>query len=113
MNALKEKSISYSLRIIKAYKYLINKNERILSIQMLRSGTSIGANIHEARHPSSNADFINKLRIAQKECEENMYWLLLLKEANYISSKGYESLNSDATELMKLLSSSIRTAKNK
>jgi four helix bundle protein len=113
MNALKDKSIAYSIRMVKAYKYLLNNNELVMSKQMLRSGTSIGANIHEAQHPSSTADFVNKLRIAQKECEENMYWLLILKESGYLSEKGYNSLLNDAEELMKLISSSIKTSINK
>ena len=113
MNPLKEKSIAYSIRMVKAYKFLLSKNEYVLSKQMLRSGTSIGANIHEAQHPASSADFINKLRIAQKECEENLYWLLLLKESEYLTEAGYNSLLKDAEELMKLISSSIKTTKTK
>lgn len=113
MNPLKEKSIAYAIRMVKVYKFLMNKNEHILSKQMVRSGTSIGANIHEAQHPSSPADFVNKLRIAQKECEENLYWLLLLKESEYLDEKGYNSLLTDAEELMKLISASIKTSKNK
>jgi four helix bundle protein len=113
MNPLKEKSVAYSIRMVKAYKYILNKNEFIMSKQLLRSGTSIGANIHEAQHPSSTADFVNKLRIAQKECEENIYWLLLLKESEYLDERGYNSLLNDAEELMKLISSSIKTSLNK
>ncbi len=113
MNPLKEKSIAYAIRMVKVYKFLMTKNEYILSKQMVRSGTSIGANIHEAQHPSSTADFINKLRVAQKECEENLYWLLLLKESEYLDEKGYNSLLTDAEELMKLISASIKTSKNK
>ena len=93
------------------YKVLAEKKEFVLSRQMLRSGTSIGANIREAEHAQSRADFIHKLSIAQKECDESMYWLELLKETEYISKEEFDSVYYDCEEVLKITKSIIITSK--
>lgn len=94
------------------YKYLSSgKSEYVLSKQVLRSGTSIGALVHEGKYAESKSDFVHKYAIAQKECSETCYWLKLLYESEFISLAEYESLIFDAEELMKMLTSSIITAK--
>lgn len=106
---LKDKSKEFALRVIRLYKYLCEeKNEYILSKQLLRSGTSIGANIAEAFYGQSEADFASKLSIAQKEAGETMYWLELLHESEYLRQNEYDSIHSDTEELIKLLTSSIK-----
>ena len=111
---LLDKSEAFSGRILKMYKYLSSdKNELIISKQILRSGTSIGANISESRNAQSNADFINKLNIALKEADEALYWIKILHNGEYINEKEYESIYNDADELVKLLVSSIKTLKQK
>lgn len=111
---LKDKSKAFALRVIRLYKYLCEeKKEYVLSKQMLRSGTSIGANIAEAFYGQSEADFVSKLSIAQKETGETMYWLELLYASDFLKQKEFDSMNSDVEELMKLLTSSIKTVKEK
>ena len=111
---LKDKSFCFAIRIINLYKHLANKKkEFVLSKQLLRSGTSIGANIREAFNGESTKDFIHKLSIAQKETDETIYWLELLKETKFITAVGFLSINYDATEVLKLVRSSIITSKNK
>lgn len=111
---LKEKSFLFALRTVKLYQFLCEeKREFILSKQLLRSGTSVGANIREAQNAESKMDFIHKLAIAQKECDETLYWLELLYKANYISEVEFTSVYSDANELLKMLRSAILTLKNK
>ena len=111
---LKDKSKAFALRIIRLYKHLVNtKNEYVLSKQILRSGTSIGANGAEAFYAQSDADFISKLSISQKETSETIYWLELLQESDYISEVDFNSINTDAIELMRILTSSIKTMKTK
>ena len=111
-NLLKEKSFAFSLRIIKLYKYLVHeKKEHVMAKQILKSGTSIGANIAEAQDAQSNADFIHKYNIALKEARETEYWLRLLKESEFIESTAYESINLDCSELLKLLVSTIKKLK--
>ena len=111
---LKDKSKAFALREIRLYKYLCEEwKEYILSKQLLRSGTSIGANIAEAFYGQSEADFVSKLSIAQKEAGESMYWLELLHESEYLIQNEYDSIYSDAEELIKLLTSSIKTVKEK
>ena len=111
---LKDKSKAYALRVIRLYKYLCEeKKEYILSKQLLRSGTSIGANIAEAFYGQSEADFVSKLSIAQKETGETMYWLELLHESEYLKRNEYDSIYSDAEELIRLLTSSIKTVKER
>lgn len=111
-NPLKEKSFKYAVRIIELFKYLRKqKKEFILSAQILRSGTSIGANIREAQNAQSKTDFIHKLFVSQKECDENLYWLELLEVAEFISKDEFDSLSKDANELLMMLRSSIITAR--
>ena len=110
---VKIKSVAFAKRVIKLYQYLSNeKKEHILSKQVLRSGTSIGANITEAECGISRKDFLSKMYIAYKECAETEYWLELLYSSNYIDKKGYESINDDCNELKKILSSITKTTKN-
>src|SRR4051812_19662843 len=95
-----DKSISFSIRAIKLYKYLTEtKREYILSKQMLRSATAIGALIREAEHAQSKADFLNKMNISLKEANETVYWLMLLKKTEYLTESAYASINKDAEEL--------------
>jgi len=113
-SVLKTKSFRFAVRIVNLYKYLCDdKKEFVLSKQTLRSGTSVGAMVREAEHSESKADFIHKLAIAQKEINETLYWLELLKVTEYISDKEFESINADAVEIIKILTSSIKTAKSK
>ena len=109
---VKEKSFRFAVEIVNLYKELIsNKKEFVLSKQLLRSGTSIGANVREAKNGESKADFIHKLGIAQKECDESLYWLELLKETDYINLKQFNSLKNNADELLKIIRSIILTSK--
>ena len=109
-----EKSLNFSIRIVNLYKWLCNtKHELVLSKQLLRSGTSIGANIAEANGAISNADFTAKLYIAYKECKETLYWIELLFRTKYLDEKQYNSLIEDAIELEKLLTSITKTMRNK
>ena len=97
-NVIVEKSKSFALRIVKAYKFLVEKNEYVLSKQMLRSGTSIGANVKEAVYAQSTADFISKMSIALKEASETEYWIELLIESEYITEQAGNSLKNDCVE---------------
>jgi four helix bundle protein len=111
---LKNKTEDFASRIIKLYQYLIQEySETIMSKQIYRSGTSIGANVAESINAQSNADFINKLSIALKEANETEYWLKNLYSAKFIDEKGYLSLQKDNEEIIKLLVSSIKTMKLK
>ena len=113
-NIVYEKSKSFAFEIIKLYKYLTEtKNESVLSKQILRSGTSIGANIAESEFASSDKDFLNKLYIALKECNETLYWLDLLFEAEFIDKETYNSLISKCSEIKRILSASTKTIKDK
>ena len=111
-NLLKIKSKAFAVRIINLYKYLVKeKKENVISKQLLRSGTSVGANIHEAEFAESKSDFIHKLAISQKEINESIFWLELLFETQFISSIEFKSLSLDAVEIIKLITASIKTAK--
>jgi len=110
-NIIAIKSMKFAIRIINLYKYLIDKNEYVLSKQILRSGTSIGANCRESRNAQSRLDFISKLNIALKEADETAYWLDLLKEGSFIEESSYESIYNDCDEIIKLLTSIIKTSK--
>ena len=111
-NILLDKSFAFAIRIVKLYKFLsTEKKEYVLSKQMLRSGTAVGALIREAQNAESKADFVHKLAIAQKECDETSYWLELLKESEYINQTEFESMNENAIELLKIIKSSILTVK--
>ena len=112
-NILIDKSIDFAARIMKLCKFLEdNQKEHIISKQIVRSGTSIGANINEAQYGNSKADFIAKLHISLKETAETEYWLRLLNKSEYVDEKLFKSLLDDCLELKKLLISSINTAKN-
>ena len=110
-NILKTKSYSFALRVVKLYKYLCTRREYVLSKQVLRSGTAVGALVSEAEFGQSKADFISKLSIALKEANETLYWLNLLKDSEYLDEKMFQSIKPDIEELIKLLVSSIKTAK--
>lgn len=113
MNILKDKSFNFAIRIVKLYKYLSdNKNEYVISKQILRSGTAIGALYREAEHAESKKDFIHKLSIAQKECNETLYWLELLEKTDFVDTKQNKSIYDDCNELMALLVSIIKSTKN-
>ena len=111
LGILETKTYTFALRIIKAYKYLTGNNEYVLSKQLLRSGTSIGANCREATYAQSKMDFINKLSIALKETNETIYWLELLHDSDYIDNKSFRSIHDDGLEILKLLISIIKTSK--
>jgi four helix bundle protein len=107
-----EKAYQFAIRIVNAHKYLSQeKKEFTLSKQLLRSGTSIGANIAEANGAISPAEFSAKMSIAYKECLETKYWLSLLKDTEYIEEKAFESIYSDADEIGKILFSIIKTTR--
>ncbi len=111
-NVLKSKSFEFAIRIVKLYQFLCNdKKEFVLSKQILRSGTSIGAMVREAEHSESKADFIHKLAIAQKEINETIYWLELLQAIDYLTQKEFKSINADAIEIIKLITAIIKTTK--
>ncbi len=113
-NILKDKSFLFAVRVAKLYQHLSStQKEFVLSKQVLRSGTSIGANVREANNAQSPADFVHKLSIAQKETDETIYWLELLQAINLIKKEEYESLQQDATELLKIIRSSVLTLKAK
>ncbi|NOX90430.1 MAG: four helix bundle protein [Calditrichaeota bacterium] len=112
-NLLKEKTYAFALRIVKLSRYLNEeKREFVLSKQILRSGTAIGALIRESEYGQSRKDFINKLSVvALKEAGETEYWLVLLKDGKYITEKMFLSIKPDIDEIIKLLTASIKTAK--
>ena len=113
-NVLKDKSYKFALRIVKLCRFLTEeKKDFILSKQILRSGTSIGANIAEGGQAQSKPDFVHKLSIAHKEAFETEYWLCLLRDGEYITEKQAESLIFDCNELQKILTTSIKTAKDR
>ena len=111
-NIVMNKSYAFALRIIKLYKHLVaEQKEFVLSKQVLRSGTSIGALVIESEHAQSKADFINKLNIALKEANETEYWLMLLRDSNYLDEKSFTSIHTDSVELIKLLASIVKSSK--
>jgi four helix bundle protein len=113
-NIIKDKSFKFAIRIVNLYKLLVSeRKEFVMSKQLMRSGTSIGANIREAQNGESKADFIYKLGIAQKETDETLYWLELLKETKYLQNDEFESMHNDGTELLKILRTIIINAKTK
>ena len=112
-NAVAEKSFRFSVRIVRLSRYLDTEmKEYTLSKQILRSGTSIGALISEAKYAQSRADFLNKLTIALKEANETLYWIDLLHETDYLNSSMHQSLRNDAEELLGLLVSITKKLKN-
>ena len=113
-NIIKSKSFDFALRIVKLFQHLTeSKREFVLSKQLLRSGTSIGAMVRESEHAESKADFIHKLSISLKEANESDYWLELLFQSNYIDEREYNSIKIDLEEILKLLVSIIKTSKAK
>ena len=111
-NIVMNKSYAFALKIVAIYKKIISENkEYVLSKQLLRSGTSVGALIKESEHAQSKADFINKLSIALKEANETEYWLNLLKDSEYIDINTYKSIYPDCQEIIRLLVSIVKTSK--
>ena len=111
-NIIIDKSREFAIRIVKCYKFLSETNkEYILSRQLLKCGTSIGANVRESINAQSKADFVSKLSIALKEADETTYWLDLLHETDYLDDRMFISINNDCTELIKILTSIIKTSK--
>lgn len=111
-NIVADKSIAFAIRMIKAYQFLCKEqHEYIISKQMVRSGTSIGANVCEAEHAESKADFVHKMSIALKEANETNYWLLLLNKSEYINSNEYDSIHIECDELIRLLATIVKTTK--
>lgn len=111
-NLLYNKSYSFAIRVVNAYKFLTKeKNEYVLSKQLLRSGTAIGALIREAKFAQSTADFINKLSILLKEANETQYWIELLHDTGYIDDTTFKSIYNEASELTALLVSIVKTTK--
>jgi len=111
---LKEKSRAFAIRIVRLYQHLTEKKkEFVLSKQLLRSGTSIGANRAEAQYACSEKDFLLKNTIALKECAETIFWLDLLHATDYLTSKQFVSMNADCEELLKMLIAATRTLKGK
>lgn len=109
-NIVKDKSFAFAVRIVNLYKYLCEKKqEYIMSKQLMRSGTSIGANVYESGRAVSKKDFCNKLAISQKEADETLYWIELLFATEYIDEKQYSSIKNDCLELIKLLMSIVKT----
>lgn len=112
-NIVQLKSYAFAIRVVKAYQFLSeHKKEFVLSKQLLRCGTSIGANIEEAIGGQSNKDFYSKLTISYKEARETHYWIRLLKDTDYLSKEQSDSLLSDVTELLKIIGSIQKTIRN-
>ncbi len=110
-DALSVQSMAFAVSIIDLVKDLRQERETVISAQLGRSGTSVGANIREAHYAQSRADFVSKLQIALKEANETLYWLQLLHRASYLDSARYESLRAACNALVSMLVSSIKTAK--
>lgn len=113
-NIIVDKSKNFAIRIVKLYKYLNEeKKEYVLSKQLLRSGTSIGANVKEAVRGQSKADFTAKMSIALKEASESEYWLEILHETEYLTKQQFDSIYADCKDLIKILMSIVKSARNK
>jgi len=113
-NNIKDKSFLFAVRIVNLCKYLIaEKKEYVLSKQVVRCGTSVGAMVREAEHSESKNDFIHKLAIAQKEINETIYWLEQLEATDYLKKEEFESINNDAIELIKIITTIIKNTKSK
>lgn len=112
-NIIRQRSFEFAVRVVKLYRFLCEKQkEFVLSKQLLRSGTSVGAMVREAEHGESKIDFKHKLSIAQKEINESLYWLELMKETGYLTKAQFDDISEDATGILKLLTSIIKTTKN-
>ena len=111
-SVLKVKSYAFAIRVVELNRFLCaERKEFVLSKQLLRSGTAVGALIREAEFGQSRADFRSKMTIALKEANETQYWLSLLKDTNYIDARGYESISNDCLELIKMLVATVKTTK--
>ena len=111
-NVLAEKTLNFAVRVVKCCHYLQEeKKDYVMSNQLLRSGTSIGANVHEAIYAQSKADFISKLSVALKEASETSFWLVLLHRTDYLEERVYLSLKSDVDEIIRITVSSIKTTR--
>lgn len=111
-NVIAEKSYGFAVRVVNLYKHLSEKKkEFVLSKQLLRSGTAIGALVHEAEHGQSKSDFLHKMNVALKEANETLYWLRLLHDTSFVTDAEYNSINDDAVELIKILISIVKTTK--
>lgn len=111
-NIIKEKSFAFAIRIVRMYKHLSSeKREFVLSKQLLRSGTSIGALVMEAEHGQSKADFLNKMNVALKEANETEYWIRLLKATDYLSQEEYNSIHNDSVEILRILATIVKSTK--
>ena len=112
-NIIKSKSFEFAIRIVRLYQFLCSeKKEYVLSKQLLRSGTAVGALMREAEHAESKSDFVHKMCIAQKEINESMYWLELLLKTDYLTEKQFKSINKDSIEIIKLITSIIKSTKS-
>ncbi len=112
-NIIYNKSYDFAIRVVRLYKYLVAEHkEYVLSKQVLRSGSAIGALVREAKFAQSKADFISKMSIALKEANETSYWLDLLHDTNYINQKMHQDINSDISEIISLLVSIVKSSKN-
>lgn len=113
-NVIKDKSFDFAVRIVNLYKFLaFQKNEYVLSKQLLKSGTSIGANVEEALGSQSNKEFIAKLHISYREAKESLYWLKLLNKTDFINEKEFLSLCKDCEEIIMIIVSIIKSSKQK
>jgi four helix bundle protein len=111
-NVIANNSYAFALRMIRLYQFLSEqKKEYVLSKQLLRSGTAIGAMVKESEHAQSKADFLNKMNVALKEANETEYWLMLLKDTQYINENEFDSINADCTEILRLLISIVKSTK--
>ena len=113
-NAIADKSMDFAVRVVNLYRQLVSeRNEYVMSRQLLRSGTSIGANVREAMSAQTKADFVAKMSIALKECNETGYWLELMTRTSFMTDEQYRSLDSDRREIFALLTSIIKSARYK
>jgi four helix bundle protein len=111
-NIVKEKSFGFAIKVVRLNQFLVTeKKEYVMSKQLLRSGTSVGAMVREAEHAETKKDFIHKMAIAQKEINESIYWLELLKETDYLSEEEFQTLSINALEIIKLITAIITTTK--
>jgi len=111
-NVVRDKSYAFAIRIVKLYQHLsVTKKEFVLSKQILRCGTSIGANVEEALGGQSRPDFISKMSIAYKEARETCYWLRLLKDTDYLTQTEFDSIYDNAEELCRLIASILKSTK--
>lgn len=112
-NILADKTTKFAIRVVRCYKYLTEeKKEYVMSKQLLRCGTSVGANTYESLYAQTRADFISKLSIALKEASETSYWFIILHETGFLDEKLYTSLKTDIDEIIRIIISSIKTSRN-